>query len=156
MSTSTELPWQCHDAYFLCAHPTAPEALLIPAAQPAPRLVAQPAPRHLDGHRPEVPAPRLADPLLSACLSALVRCRCEARGRPHLLPIPKLPPAEEFVDVHPRSTRPDRPQAQQLADFLDRRAAVVRDRPLALPFQLDDLPVQELRVLPFPLPSGRF
>src|SRR3990170_8998918 len=84
-----QLPRQGHDAHLPRARPTAPEAHLIPAAQPAPGLVPQPAPRHLDGDRPDVPAPRLADPLLPARAPALVGRRDEARGRPPLPPVPE-------------------------------------------------------------------
>jgi hypothetical protein len=133
------------------ACPAAPEAVPVPAAQSAPGLVSQPAPRHFDGDRSDMPASGFADPLLSALVPALVGRRDEARGRAHLLSIPELPPAEEFMHVHPRPVRADRPETQQLTHLLNRLAAAMGDRPSSLALQPDDLPVQKLRMLPLPL-----
>src|SRR3990172_11723519 len=62
-----QLPGQRHNAHLSGSRPTASEALLVPAAQPPPGLVPQPAPRHRD--RADVPAARLADPLLPVPLT---------------------------------------------------------------------------------------
>src|SRR2546422_3349109 len=132
-----------------CSTPA--ETLLVPKAQLAPRLIAQPAPGHLDRHRADVPAPCLADPLFPAPVSTLIRCRCQARCRAHLFPVPEPPPPEELVHVHPRATRPDRLQQHQLPHLLERRAPSFQDRLPPLTLQLENLPVQELRVLPLPL-----
>src|SRR2546428_773933 len=139
------------DPYFPGPLATAAETLLIPKAQLAPRLIAQPAPRHLDRHRPDVSAPCLADPLLPAPVSTLIRCRCQARCRTDLFPVPEAPPPEELVHVHPRPARPDRLQQHQLPHLLDRRAPPLHNRLPPLTLQLENLPVQELRVLPLPL-----
>src|SRR6266704_677736 len=130
---------------------TPAETLLVPQAQLAPRLVAQPAPGHLDRHRPDRSAPRLADPLLPASVPTLIRRRRQAGGRADLFPVPEPPPPEELVHVHPRAARTDRLQQHQLPHLLERRALSFQNRLPPLTLQLEDLPVQELRVLPLPL-----
>ena len=107
-----------------------PEAFLVPSAQSAPGLVSQPTSCHLDGDRPNVPTSRFADPLFSTPISALIGCGGEASGRAHFLRIPKLTPTEEFVHIHTRPVRSDRPETQQLPHFLDRLTTIVFDRPL--------------------------
>src|SRR6266704_1506727 len=130
---------------------TATETLLVPQAQLAPRLVAQPAPGHFDRHRPDRSAPRLADPLLPASVPALIRRGCQAGGRADFFPVPEPPPSEELMHIHPRPARPDRSQQHQLPHLFECRTPSFEDRLPPLPLQLEDLPVQELRVLPLPL-----
>src|SRR5262245_53117754 len=120
-----QLPGHRHNADFARPRPPASEARLVPPAQSTPGLVPQPPPGQLDSHRPNVPAPRFADALLPTLLAALVGGGREPGRRPHLPAVPKPPPAEELVHVHPGAVWSDRSQPQQLADFLDRLALPV-------------------------------
>src|SRR5881397_3461107 len=128
----------CHgdDPYLPGPLSASAEALLVPKAQLAPRLVAQPAPSHLDRHRPDMSAPCFADPLFPAPVSALIRRRRQAGGRADLFPVPEPPPPEELVHVHPRPARPNRLQQHQLPHLLQGRAPSFDDRLPPLPLQL--------------------
>src|SRR4029434_5710525 len=112
-----QLPGEGDDPHLAGSGTAAAEPRLIPAAEAAARLIPQPAPGHLDGDGPDVPTRRLADPLFPAPVATLVRCRREPRRRPDLLAVPEPSPTEEFVHIDPRAARPDRAQAEQLADF---------------------------------------
>src|SRR6266550_853257 len=118
-----QLPGEGHDPHLAGSGPAAAEPRLIPAAQAAPRLIPQPAPGHLDGDRPDVPTPRLADPLFPMSVATLVRRRREPRRRPDLLAGAEPSPPEELVHIDPRAGGPDRAQAEQLPDFGDGLAA---------------------------------
>src|SRR6266403_4267853 len=120
-----QLPGECHDPHLAGSGTAAAEARLIPLAQAAARLIPQPAPRQLDGDRPDVPTPRLAEPLFPALVATLVRRRCEPRRRPDLLAVPEPSPPEELVHINPRTGRPDRSQAEQLPDLVDGLTAPV-------------------------------
>ena len=115
-----QLSCQGHNADLSHACPPASEALLVPAAQSAPRLVAEPAPRHLDGDRSDMSASRFADPLVSTKVAALIGRGREASGSAHFFPIPELPPAEKFIHVHPGPIRSEPAETQQLLHFFDR------------------------------------
>src|SRR6266699_3514863 len=154
---SVPTPWVGHP--ILCSlcgesRQTREEARPLPLAQAAARLIPQPAPGHLDGDRPDVPTPRLTDPLFPALVATLVRRRCEPRRRPNLLAVPEPSPPEELVHIDPRAGRPDRAQAEQLPDFVNSLAVPVGNRALTFAFQLENPRAQELRVLPFPLQPG--
>src|SRR2546428_641613 len=130
------------DPYFPGPLATAAETLLIPKAQLAPRLIAQPAPRHLDRHRPDVSAPCLADPLLPAPVSTLIRepGAGDQQGREPTHPgggdrdgvgLAALSAAEQ---VEPLVSGAFRPRWQAGRESRDRRRGPqAADRPVALP-----------------------
>src|SRR5262249_15327754 len=149
-----QLPGEGHDPHLTGAWPAAAEPRLKPAAQVAPRLIAQPGPGHLDGNGPDVAIPRLANPLFPAAVATLVRGGREARRRPELFAVAEPSPPEELVHIDPRAARPDCAQAEQLPHLIDGRPPAVRDRALALALPLADLRVQESRVLPVPAQPG--
>ncbi len=146
-----QLSCQGDDADLPRARSAATEPFGEPPTQLASGLVSQPTPRHLDGDCADMPVSGLADPLFVVSIPALVGCRHKPRGGAHFPPVPELPPAEEFLHTHPGPVFSDCPQAQQLSHLLDGLAAIVFDRPRSLALQLQDLDVQELSMLPFPL-----
>ena len=99
-----------------CAKPP-----LVPAAQRALRLKAQPAPGNLDRHRPHPPVARLADPLFVIQAAAAIRAARQSHDRPHLPPILDPPPAEYLPHVKPGTVHADAFQPQQLTHLLHRR-----------------------------------
>src|SRR5882724_682054 len=133
-----QLPGEGHDPHLAGSGPAAAEPRLIPLAQAAARLIPQPAPGRLDGDRPDVPTPRLADPLFPALGATLVRRWRESGRRPDLLAVLEPSPPEELVHIDPRAGGPDRAQAEQLPDFVEGLAAPVGNRALAFALQLEN------------------
>ena len=121
-----QLPREGHDPNLAGSRTAAAESRLIPLAQPAPWLMPQPGPCHLDGDRADVPTSRFADPLFPPPVAALVRRGGEPGRRADLLAVPEPSPPEELVHVDPRAARPDRPQAEQLPDLVDGLAVALR------------------------------
>src|SRR4029450_3462010 len=79
-----QLPGEGDNPHLPGSGPAAAEPRLIAAAQAATRLIPQPAPGRLDGDRPDVPIPRLADPLFPVSVATLVPRRRWTRTRPAL------------------------------------------------------------------------
>src|SRR3990167_8123893 len=109
-------PRQRNDADAAHAQAPAGEASLVPLAERALGLEAQPQPGDLDHHGPHPAVARLADALVALAVSAVVGRAHQARKSRHFTPVAKAPPAEELHHQQPGAGRPDRPQAHQLHD----------------------------------------
>jgi hypothetical protein len=90
--------------------------VIEPLAQLAGRLEAQPAPLEFD-HQPSCPfVAGLADALFDFAGAACVRLRCQAQATGDFPAVVKLPPAEQFLDQGPRTSRADTRKPRQQRD----------------------------------------
>ena len=155
-----QLARQRDDADFMESRAAGAEALLVPLAEGAVGLKAQPAPGDLDRHGPHQGVAGLADTLFMILAAALKGRGRQPGQRADLAAVMEVAPAEELHDVEPGGVLADALEPQQLA-HLD-HAGVLRlaDRGAAFRFQVQDLalhelPAGELALQPRGQPAGK-
>src|SRR5262249_26037329 len=123
-----QLPGEGHDAHLPGSSTAAAESRLDTSSSGGSVADTATSTRRSRWRRPDVPTPRLTDPLFPAPVATLIRRRREPGGRPDLFAGPEPSPPEELVHIDPRAGGPDRAQAEQLPDFVDGLAAPVGNR----------------------------
>ena len=139
-----ELARQRHDADFMPTLAAGVEVLLIPQAECALWLMAQPAPGDFDGHRPHQIIAGLADPLFVVFVAALKGCRGQAGQGAEFAAVMKVAPGEELHDEEPGRVLANAFEPQQLAYLGHGRFLRLADRRAAFGFQFQDLLLYEL------------
>src|SRR5262245_25581326 len=139
-----QLAGQRDDAHLPRPPVPRPEAPVVPRAERAARLPAQPQPGQLHDQRPHVPVARLADPLLALALPAVIRRRRQAHQRPQLLAALDPPPGEQLGHQDPGAAHAHRLEPQQPAHLLQVRLLPLAQPPPLRVGRVARLPVQRL------------